>query len=606
MGNEQSISKEQLDQNGTIPEKHENGTVNGISVEITPGGLEIGGKSETTVCQNGEVHSLNLAIEPTATVEAECQPDGSETVSETPDTNVQKEEIKKSKGEKGRRNFGKLFKKKKGEVENAEEKGKETPSEDQTDDSNEEDAATVVHTDHQEGNKPGKVELSMQIEQKLEADISTQMDEGDVATANTAEELMETATTEEDSLSERAAVKAEEVVRDPLKDETSKFGAEPVEAAENLGPENSNSNDDTVSEGQKREKYLSKEFTFTIPKAVASCVEAVLAVASDCAVLASELGVGKAITEDNSKGAGDKSADVVLIETAEPESNAVTPEAGEANDITSLDKEAVTGVTETISEVVHEKPNSAAANKDKPVKEAAFPFQTENLFKAEPDHEEVPPDDAAAVEDVPPISEQENISPVTTNESAEECDSCPKAESNIVEAPSEYIHTEVPEVILKSQVIKIKPQFIPEIIITEYNAEVEEGMITEMEPETLEEIPEAAIDLLAQEFEPRATDPQEPELDNNSIVKEEEIIATVFVPLSGERGESLSPSDEPVSGEMNDEVFSDEAKTAAGGAEEDAAVRESSAKGEEEAASSEKPAEESDREEGKSEVSKDA
>ncbi|XP_030589456.1 breast carcinoma-amplified sequence 1 isoform X3 [Archocentrus centrarchus] len=134
MGNEQSISKEQLDQNGTIPEKHENGTVNGISVEITPGGLEIGGKSETTVCQNGEVHSLNLAIEPTATVEAECQPDGSETVSETPDTNVQKEEIKKSKGEKGRRNFGKLFKKKKGEVENAEEKGKETPSEDQTDD----------------------------------------------------------------------------------------------------------------------------------------------------------------------------------------------------------------------------------------------------------------------------------------------------------------------------------------------------------------------------------------------------------------------------------------------------------------------------------------
>lgn len=151
----------------------------------------------------------------------------------------------------------------------------------------------------------------------------------------------------------------------------------------------------TLLQRDRRErKPLAKEFTSTTPKAAASCVEAVLAVASDCAVIASELGVGEAITEDNSKGAADKSADVVLIETAEPESNAVTPETGEANDITSLDKEAVTGVTETISEVVHEKPNSAATNEDMPVKEAAVRFQNGNLVKVDLAHEEVTPDDA--------------------------------------------------------------------------------------------------------------------------------------------------------------------------------------------------------------------
>lgn len=91
------------------------------------------GKSEATVCQNGDVHSLNLEIQPTecATVTSECQPDGAQTAA--PDTNVPKEEGKKSKGEKGRRNFGKLFKKKKAELEKAGEKEKEAPSEDQRD-----------------------------------------------------------------------------------------------------------------------------------------------------------------------------------------------------------------------------------------------------------------------------------------------------------------------------------------------------------------------------------------------------------------------------------------------------------------------------------------
>ncbi|XP_025757683.1 breast carcinoma-amplified sequence 1 isoform X5 [Oreochromis niloticus] len=159
MGNEQSVNIEELSKNGTIPEKHENGTVNGISIEVTSGGLEINGKSETTVCQNGKAHSLNSAIQSTDVIgKSECQPDivqdvseapdakiqavseapdaKIQAVSEVPDTNTQKEEVKKSKGEKGRHHFGKLFKKKsepKAEAETVEEKEKETQREDQTD-----------------------------------------------------------------------------------------------------------------------------------------------------------------------------------------------------------------------------------------------------------------------------------------------------------------------------------------------------------------------------------------------------------------------------------------------------------------------------------------
>lgn len=128
------------------------------------------GKSETTVCQNGKAHSLNSAIKSTdVIVKSECQPDIAQAVSEVPDTkiqavseasdtkiqavseasdtkiqavsedpdtNTQKEEVKKSKGERGRRHFGKLFKKKtepKAEAETVEEKEKETQSEDQVD-----------------------------------------------------------------------------------------------------------------------------------------------------------------------------------------------------------------------------------------------------------------------------------------------------------------------------------------------------------------------------------------------------------------------------------------------------------------------------------------
>ncbi|XP_069567014.1 breast carcinoma-amplified sequence 1 isoform X5 [Brachyistius frenatus] len=137
MGNEQSDYKE-INQNGTVSEKHENGSVNGgLSANITSNGLEIDVKSETTIHQNGDTPSLNFATESTecVVIESDCPPAGDEAVSETLEPAVlQVEDIKKNKGKTML--FGKMFKKKSGpraNVESVQEKEKETSSEDQTD-----------------------------------------------------------------------------------------------------------------------------------------------------------------------------------------------------------------------------------------------------------------------------------------------------------------------------------------------------------------------------------------------------------------------------------------------------------------------------------------
>ncbi|XP_068997900.1 breast carcinoma-amplified sequence 1 isoform X8 [Embiotoca jacksoni] len=137
MGNEQSDYKE-INQNGTVSEKHENGSVNGgLSANITSNGLEIDVKSETTIHQNGDTPSLNFATESTeyVVIESDCPPAGDEAVSETLEPAVlQVEDIKKNKGKTML--FGKMFKKKSGpraNVDSVQEKEKETSSEDQTD-----------------------------------------------------------------------------------------------------------------------------------------------------------------------------------------------------------------------------------------------------------------------------------------------------------------------------------------------------------------------------------------------------------------------------------------------------------------------------------------
>lgn len=93
--------------------------------------------SETTVLQNGEPLSLNLStdsVEPDfVVVESDAQPAEAQIVNEIPEPTIQKEEVKKSKQEKGRL-FGKMFKKKAeppADVESVQEK--ETSKDDQTD-----------------------------------------------------------------------------------------------------------------------------------------------------------------------------------------------------------------------------------------------------------------------------------------------------------------------------------------------------------------------------------------------------------------------------------------------------------------------------------------
>ncbi|XP_026224781.1 breast carcinoma-amplified sequence 1 isoform X3 [Anabas testudineus] len=130
MGNEQSNSKE-LTQNGSVPEKHENGSVNGITANLTPNGLEIDVKGETIIHQNSEPVSLSLPTESSepdsVAVKTECQPTEAEVVPEIPEPAVLKEEIKKEKVKL----FGKMFKKKAADVKSVQRK--ETSNEDQAD-----------------------------------------------------------------------------------------------------------------------------------------------------------------------------------------------------------------------------------------------------------------------------------------------------------------------------------------------------------------------------------------------------------------------------------------------------------------------------------------
>ncbi|XP_044066613.1 breast carcinoma-amplified sequence 1 isoform X1 [Siniperca chuatsi] len=670
MGNEQSKDKV-LTMKGNSPEKHENGTVNGLSANITSNGLEIDVNGETTVQQNGGPLSLNLAIESTepncVTVESDCNHADDPIISEIPETTVQEvvEEVKKSKEGKVKV-FGKMFKKKTEPPADVKSVNKtETSNEDQTDvslpatdpqpeSSSSGDEAAMIIAEHREDFKYLH-QKATQTDRKSEADISTQTgddDDDDDTTTNTEGPVkevvaMKTAATEEDSLNESASVIAEEVVEETANEEpldnqmagiiieemiimknnvyeNMVFRAELVEVTEidhikNYDPEGADVNghektepeiaaepesnpnksiieDEIVAEENNIEETVPLEVSSSLPKEVVDCVEAVFAAVSDTTDFAnvntSEPSVDEVITEDNGEGAGDMSAQVVLIETTEPESNAVNPEAGEAIGVPSLDKAPVTMMTETISEAVPEEPNPTPANQDMPVEELSVPLVTEILLKVESAHEEVTADDAAAAEDVPAMSK----------------------EFIIVEARSNKLITieELPEDSLISP-DEVKPESIPEVITTDENAEIGEDVIADVGPETVEEaepspvivkddtevIPEAAIDALSQEFELCAITPQEPAVDNGIPLEEEVIVATTYVPLSGEQEASLIiPADqiETVAEEMTEEAIealSNEFEAVPESVEEDTTVQESSIGGEvNRVASSEEPVEE--------------
>nr|XP_043894794.1 breast carcinoma-amplified sequence 1 isoform X4 [Solea senegalensis] len=118
MGNEHSNNKEPI-QNGKLPEKHENGSVNGVSANMTFNGLEVDVNGEKTVHAEVETPEPDFVV-----VESDSEPTEAQLISEIPELTIPKEEVKKSKSL-----FGKMFKKK--DVPPPQQK--ETTNEDETD-----------------------------------------------------------------------------------------------------------------------------------------------------------------------------------------------------------------------------------------------------------------------------------------------------------------------------------------------------------------------------------------------------------------------------------------------------------------------------------------
>ncbi|XP_062246932.1 breast carcinoma-amplified sequence 1 isoform X5 [Platichthys flesus] len=108
MGNEQSTQKG-VTQNGKVPEKHENGSANGVTANITSTGIEINVNGETKFNQRNEAFNLDLATDSTEPdfVVVDSTPAEPQVVPEIIEAVVQVVEAKKSKSA-----FGKMFKKK--------------------------------------------------------------------------------------------------------------------------------------------------------------------------------------------------------------------------------------------------------------------------------------------------------------------------------------------------------------------------------------------------------------------------------------------------------------------------------------------------------------
>ncbi|KAG7233627.1 hypothetical protein INR49_006777 [Caranx melampygus] len=652
MGNEHSKNKE-VTQNGKIHDKHENGSVNGVTANITSNGLDIAVNGETIVHQNGEPLSLKSAIESTdpefVIIETDCQPAQAQVISEIPEPTIQKEEIKKSKEEKVRL-FGKVFKKKEPPTKVQE---KETSNEDQTDasppatdpqlelNSNGDEAFIAVIAERQEEfeHPHQKAERSTQTDRKSEANISTQTgdDDNTAVISEVTDEgfvIIVPTNTEEDALNESVVVAeeaAEQMTNKELSDnqtvgiinedvvvtENALFRAERVEITDyfeihHSTPEEEKSingheetdpeiptepEGETVEEGNDSNETVPLEISSSLPKVVADCIEA---------VFVSEPTVDEVIIEDISGGAEDVSADA-----SEPGPKDFTPEAGEENDIPSLEGESVMVVIETVEE-----PNPTPETQDASDEDPPAPLETEILIQEATANEEVT---TASADDVPEISQQDELIPGTDDEPSEKCDNCPKEEIVVEESPDG----------------EVEPEPIPEdTTTTDETAETGEDVTSDERPETAEKsdatpaiviegdevIPEAAINMLSQEFELAASIPEEPAPDGGSPLVEEVIAATVFVPLSGEQEISFTIPEEPeetttdtkdetVAEEMNEEAIealSEEFETVPESVEEETGVQESSVTGEvPEVAIFEEPVEDTDMTEEKVEVSED-
>ncbi|XP_049922134.1 breast carcinoma-amplified sequence 1 isoform X2 [Epinephelus moara] len=502
MGNDNSKNKEQT-KGGTINEKHKNGSANGLSANITSNGLEIAVDGETIVQQNGEALSLNLDTKSVASdfivIETDSKPVEAPVISENLETAIQKDEVKESK---------------------------EAPTDEST--SSGEEAAIVIVNVHQlDFEYPyQKAEISTQTDSKMQADISTQTGEDDDDTTTNTEVPMEVVLERvvyEDIVFRAERVEVTEAKNYELKETEPENAAEPK-----YNPYKSIIDNEIVAEEDNIEETIPFEVSFSLPKVVADCVEAVFATASEsidfAAVNTSDPSADEVITEGNGEGPGDMAADGVLIETAEPESNAATPEARKGNGVPSLDEELETLVMEAISEVGCEESNVTPANQQElsvplvtvlPVsaesvimeiaeteeallnesdvvigeevveetntehlanqtanqEELSVPLVTENLVKVESTDEKITTDDVVAVEDVPGIRKE------LDNEPLRNCKSCPVKEILIIKAPSNEPIT----------IEEDKLSFFPEFITTDKNVEAAEVAKTDAKPEMVKE-----------------------------------------------------------------------------------------------------------------------
>lgn len=384
------------------------------------------------------------------------------------------------------------------------------------------EAAAKIIAEHKEDFEclHQKAETSTQTDRKTEADISTQTgadDDDDYTTTKTEGPVEEVITMETATTGEAEETADETAHQEPFDNQTAGmiieerviignneyenivFRAEQVEVTDNFevnhikncDPEEESVNEtepeaaaesestpnkdviegETVAEENNAEETVPLEISSSLPKVVADCIEVVFAdVSEDTEVAAAntpEPDVEEAITEDNGGGARDIPADAELIETVEPESNAVAPEAEEINGVSSPDEEPVNTVMETILEVVCEKPEAAPENQHVPAEELPVPLVTEILVKVESALEEVTADDAVAVTDAPGISE----------------------EFITVEVPSNELTTieELPEEALNSPEDEVNLESIPEVITTDESAEVTEDLIADVAPEAVAE-----------------------------------------------------------------------------------------------------------------------
>ena len=425
----------------------------------------------------------------------------------------------------------------------------------------EEEAVTIVIRNQEKVQPPRTADTSTQTDAKTEVDIATQTDE-DEDTMVVIESVMMG-----ESL-DQSVVMAEEAVEEAVEEEAS--GEEEVltedDAFENItlradlvevieispctaegerftGPEETEpeiatepESDPNRSVTEEDEEAVSLEVQ--LPKVVADFMELVFSAVSESV---DHVAVDEATTDDNAEEAGDMSADVALTGTTGPEADVITPEPEEERGAPSLNEE-VTLVMETICEVAHEETNPE--NQDTSGEELPVLTETAIQVTEESAHVEVTSDDAVA----PGTSDQDKPSPVTDDDPSEKCGE--EEITTVQVSPSELLTTvELPE-------DEVKPETSPEIL----NAEISEESTSDVGQETVDEsescppvvpeddevIPEAAIDVLAQDFAFTVTSPQEPEVDHENLVEEEVITATVFMPLSAEQGVSLTVPEEPV------------------------------------------------------------